>query len=105
MKRLGMCETLAERNHRPKVPKAKRHQPYKPRPKHLAPKPEPEAIAIRCAEVVSRNVGLLELGPCDCRYPYGDGCEGSPYLFCGNRQDDNSSYCPAHLDLTRGYMR
>jgi GcrA cell cycle regulator len=43
-------------------------------------------------------VRLIELGPCDCRYPVD---EVSPFLFCGEPQLPNESYCPGHFRLTR----
>lgn len=58
---------------------------------------QPIAYQIRCAEVLPRHLSLLELEPDDCRYPYGEG----PITFCGRAKRENSSYCPAHFDLTR----
>jgi GcrA cell cycle regulator len=90
---------------KPKVVKERRSNAsdHIPRKRWSAPKPkpEPEVIALRCAEVVPRNVGLLDLAPADCRYPYGEG----PYVFCGLPLTEGSSYCSAHNDLCRGHMR
>ncbi len=48
------------------------------------------------AEVVdvAREDGktLLELNPCDCRWPYGL----TDYYFCARPRMDGSSYCPGH---------
>ena len=52
--------------------------------------------ALRCVEVEPLGKTLLELGPNDCRYPFGDG----PYTFCGHPQFDGSSYCGGHFGLT-----
>lgn len=72
-----------------------------PRVRKPTPKPEPEVIALRCAEVVSRDVGLMDLAPGDCRYPYG----GGPYLFCGQPKIEGQPYCEPHFQLCRGHMR
>lgn len=36
---------------------------------------------------------LMELGPDDCRYPFGD---STPYTFCGDTAIVGSSYCELH---------
>jgi GcrA cell cycle regulator len=105
MKRLGMCETMAALNHRKSIaapkPKVRRVQKYKPRPKG-APEPvDPVEMMLRCAAVEPRNVGLLELGDGECRYPYGDG----PYLFCGHQALVDHPYCRPHFQLCRGAPR
>lgn len=45
----------------------------------------------------SRNLPLIELGPDDCRYPFGD----RDFVFCGHRQMEGSSYCPEHFWISR----
>lgn len=35
---------------------------------------------------------LMELGPDDCRYPFGEG----PFTFCGDPAIIGSSYCELH---------
>jgi GcrA cell cycle regulator len=55
--------------------------------------------ALRCVEVESRRLTLLELEPRDCRYPDG---EGSDITFCGLSKMDGSSYCISHFSLTKG---
>ena len=52
--------------------------------------------ALRCVEVESLGKTLLELGPNDCRYPFGDG----PFVFCGQPQFEGSSYCGCHFGLS-----
>lgn len=52
--------------------------------------------ALRCVEVEPLGKTLLELGPNDCRYPYGDG----PFTFCGQPQFEGSSYCGCHFGLS-----
>jgi hypothetical protein len=36
---------------------------------------------------------LMELGPDDCRYPFGD---SAPFTFCGDTAIVGSSYCELH---------
>ena len=52
--------------------------------------------ALRCVEVEPLGKTLLELGPNECRYPYGDG----PYTFCGNPTMGECSYCGPHFGLS-----
>jgi GcrA cell cycle regulator len=59
-------------------------------------KPPVNLEALRCVEVIPLGKTLLELGPNDCRYPYGDG----PFTFCGQPQFKGSSYCGGHFGLT-----
>ena len=61
-----------------------------------------EAPKLRCVDVEPRHVSLLELEACDCRYPYGGDEEGEAITFCGHPRREDSSYCTAHFDLTRG---
>lgn len=60
-----------------------------------------ELQALRCVEVVPRNVTLLDLGPRECRYPYGD----SNFTFCGHPAADGYSYCAPHAFLSRSETR
>lgn len=55
-----------------------------------------EALEMRCADVVSLEIGLLDLEPHQCRYPTSD----APILFCGHRKMEGASYCAAHFVLT-----
>lgn len=52
--------------------------------------------ALRCVEVDPLGKTLLELGPDDCRYPFGDG----PFTFCGHPKLDDYSYCGPHFGLS-----
>lgn len=91
-------QTYAPR--KPQTYKPRAHKPVLGRP--AAPAFEPiEVIELRCAEVVPRLVGLIDLAPGDCRYPYGD----RDYAFCGHPKMGGSSYCEAHFHLTRGFWR
>jgi GcrA cell cycle regulator len=56
-----------------------------------------EVEQLRCAEVDPLNVGLLDLDRHQCRYPAND---ASPFLFCGHRKMEGSSYCAPHFVLT-----
>lgn len=52
--------------------------------------------ALRCIEVIPLHKDLVDLGPNDCRFPYGEG----PYTFCGNPQMEGRSYCGPHTALS-----
>lgn len=57
-----------------------------------------EAIDIeelRSADILPRNVALLDLMPNDCRYPYGD----KAITFCGHPKMDGRPYCAGHFAL------
>lgn len=54
-----------------------------------------DQATLRCVEVDPRHLSFAELGPKDCRYPYGDG----PFTFCGRPQLDGYSYCEGHKFL------
>ncbi|MCC8936069.1 hypothetical protein H8A99_06060 [Bradyrhizobium sp. Arg68] len=56
---------------------------------------------LRCAGVTPRHLSLVELGPRDCRYPYGGDGENEPITFCGHRRRPGSSYCAPHFRLSR----
>ena len=60
-----------------------------------------EAVSLRFVEIEPRNLSLIELGPDDCAYPYGDG----PFVFCGHPKADGCSYCFPHHALTRKQNR
>jgi GcrA cell cycle regulator len=65
-----------------------------------APKVEPEPAApLRCVEVVSLELSVLQLTEAVCHYPSGDG----PFTFCGNPVQQASPYCAAHHTLCHGY--
>lgn len=53
--------------------------------------------ALRCIEVVPLHKSLIDLGPNDCRFPYGD---KAPYTFCGHPQMEGRSYCGPHFGLS-----
>lgn len=55
---------------------------------------EVEQYKLRCVEIVPRNVALVDLGPSDCRYPYGG--HNEPIVFCGHPKQADSSYCTPH---------
>lgn len=65
------------------------------------------APTLRCIEIVPRHLTLMELGPNDCRYPYGGDSDNEPITFCGHQRwlktvkdiDVLKPYCRAHCDL------
>ena len=61
-----------------------------------------EPVKLRCVGLKPRLVSLLELGPGECRYPYGGDRDGEAITFCGHPSQAGSSYCAAHFHLTRG---
>jgi GcrA cell cycle regulator len=61
-----------------------------------------ETVKLRCVETNPRHLSLPELGPGDCRYPYGGDGEGEAITFCGQPCREDSSYCAPHFHLTRG---
>lgn len=63
-----------------------------------------EIIKLRCVEIVSRGLSLMDLEPSDCRYPFG-GDDGNSITFCGHPQLKGSSYCAPHFALTRDKPR
>ena len=71
-----------------------------PRAVSRPPPPRPSVIspALRCVEIVPRNLSLLDLEPGDCRYPYGD----ETITFCGHPKMETTSYCVPHFHLCRG---
>ena len=103
--RLGLTDPKAIRRTgtRPSnpTPRVKRARSTKFRPDDVRILQSPEYPNLRCVEVTPRNIGLLDLEPNDCRYPYGDG----PYTFCGHPKIEGSSYCGAHYALTLGAAR
>ena len=67
------------------------------------PAPTPPAPAkLRCVGIAPRLLSFVELGPGDCRYPYGGDRDGEAINFCGHPRREGSSYCAAHFHLTRG---
>jgi GcrA cell cycle regulator len=110
--RLGLTRAHQPPHSTDCLPRKKRHQPYKARPKRLAKTGNAsfamvdtpifsrhEQSQLRCVEVVPLNVRLLDLNPNDCRYPYGDG----PFTFCGHPAIEGNAYCLSHLALCTGW--
>jgi len=112
-RRMGLAGPARPRElpgHWPKLPpKAKapsRHKSHGHRaPEFLRPMPifrRVDTAPLRCVEIVPRHLGLVDLEPCDCRYPYGGDEEGEAITFCGHPRREGSSYCAPHFHLTRG---
>jgi GcrA cell cycle regulator len=62
---------------------------------HVRPVFACDETGLRVADVVPLHLSLLDLGPRQCRYPYGD----SPFTFCGCWTFDGSSWCEPHAAL------
>jgi len=59
-------------------------------------------VTLRCVGITPRLMSLIELGPNDCRYPYGGDKDAESITFCGYPKRPGSSYCVPHFHLTRG---
>jgi GcrA cell cycle regulator len=91
------------------APKTKRSSLERPRERHI---PElvqrmpiferEETARLRCVEIDPRHLSLFDLGPGDCRYPYGGDEEDEAITFCGHPRRRGASYCGPHFYLTRG---
>jgi GcrA cell cycle regulator len=81
-----------KRNKEKRRRERRREQPIAIKPKLTITNLE----ALRCVEVEPLGKTLLELGPNECRYPFGDG----PFLFCGRPTMGECSYCGPHFGLT-----
>jgi GcrA cell cycle regulator len=62
----------------------------------------PRPLRLRSVGITPRLISLIELGPDDCRYPYGGDKDGEAITFCGHPRLPGSSYCSPHFQLTRG---
>lgn len=62
-----------------------------------------QEVKLRCVPVTPRNIPLLDLQDCDCRYPTSG--DGAPFLFCGLPKVQmpdgmrQTSYCQQHYQL------
>jgi GcrA cell cycle regulator len=83
----------------PHGPRERRQPEFRP----VAPRGSAaaEAVELRRAEIDPRHLTLHELGPDDCRYPYGGDAEGEAITFCGHPRR-TGSYCLAHFRLSIG---
>jgi GcrA cell cycle regulator len=59
-------------------------------------------VVFRSVGIKPRLISLIELGPNDCRYPYGGEKDREAIAFCGHPKVPGSSYCAPHFHLTRG---
>lgn len=50
----------------------------------------------------SPDLSILDLGPLDCRYPFGGTNDVPAITFCGHPQHAGSSYCQHHKMLCQG---
>jgi len=60
-----------------------------------------EPVQLRCVGVSPRLIGLTDLEPGDCHYPYGGETDDDPIVFCGHPRQPGSCYCTPHFHLTR----
>jgi GcrA cell cycle regulator len=72
-----------------------------PLPILVPPAPRAEPVQLRCVGISPRLIGLVDLEPGDCRYPYGGEADGDPIVFCGHPRQAGSCYCTPHFHLTR----
>lgn len=79
-----------QRNKTPRSPKPRKPKPAQVRA--VAIPVEVEQPPLRCVEVVSRELDILTIGACECRYPSND----APFTFCGNPVKVGSPYCGPH---------
>jgi GcrA cell cycle regulator len=68
----------------------------------LPPNNHAKPVKLRCIGITPLLKALVDLGPGDCRYPYGGDKEGEAITFCGHPRFPGSSYCTPHFLLTRG---
>lgn len=61
-----------------------------------------EKVTSRVADVFSKRKTILDLRAMECRWPDDDRNEDGLHTFCGCRTADASSYCPAHVELSKG---
>ena len=61
-----------------------------------------EPVDLCCVEIIHAVFHCWISNPGDCRYPYGGDEEGEAITFCGHPRRQGTSYCAAHLYLTRG---
>jgi GcrA cell cycle regulator len=108
-KRMGLAGPARQDDWAKPTPKARRPRlhklPERQPSESRRPKPIPEhveTVKLRCVEIDPRHLGLLDLAPGDCRYPYGGDEEGEAITFCGHPRCHGSSYCAPHFHLTRG---
>jgi len=104
----GRAHRLGLRSSVPKSEGSKRQARYHGGERRKPSKPKPPAppvvfkcepsTGLRVADVVPRNISLLDLEPGECRWPYGD----SNFTFCGNPTLDGCSYCHQHFALSVG---
>jgi GcrA cell cycle regulator len=72
-----------------------------PKPQVMPPK-SVKPFKLRCVGITPLLKALVDLGPGDCRYPYGGDKDGEAITFCGHPKLPGTSYCAPHFLLTRG---
>jgi len=103
--RLGLKAAPRSRvSKRPFEPKQEPRQRETAADMPTTPEPVPkraEPVKLRCVGIKPRLLAFADLGPGDCRYPYGGDKEGEAIAFCAHPKLANSSYCAPHHHLTR----
>lgn len=89
--------TPLEKSYEPDAVKRRSFRPHLP----AAPLAKAASPKLRCVEVESRHLTLIELEFDDCRYPYGGEEENEAITFCGHPRRAGSSYCAPHFHLSR----
>ena len=103
-KRMGLVAPVRPKQPpKVKAPKQRARRETTPaEPVQACPAPErTQLVKLRCVGISPRLLPLVELGPSDCRYPYGGDRENEPITFCGHPRLAGSSYCAPHFHLTR----
>jgi GcrA cell cycle regulator len=105
-KRIGLVTPETARDWKPSrrpVPKAERAGTL-PTSDRRVPIPVSQPappVKLRCVGISPRLIGLVDLEPGDCHYPYGGDTDDDPIVFCGHPRQPGSCYCTPHFHLTR----
>jgi GcrA cell cycle regulator len=108
-KRIGLVTPESARQWKPaRQPRPKAERPQAPAtsgrqvPSLVPPSPKRTGpVQLRCVGVSPRLIGLIDLKPGDCHYPYGGDTDDDPIVFCGHPRQPGSCYCTPHFHLTR----
>jgi GcrA cell cycle regulator len=76
------------------LPKAKRKRERRPRVRGLKNRVTTR-VELGCVPLNPMHLTFDDIGPAQCRYPYGDG----PFTFCGHPTRAGYSFCTAHHSI------
>lgn len=94
-KRLGLSgKVAAPPLHRTKRIRVVAANGNSARKRLISTAPDVKLPALKCVEIIPRNLSLMDLEDGDCRYIAGD-----DHLYCAHPIKPGSSYCPAHHAL------